>query len=123
MIKLYTCSGKLCQAIESEVIKVQQIARINELQALAKQYRAAARKLDEAAAVFRGAQTGETNGGVNGKAPRGTRLNELKEFIKKRGAMTRKEIVKESGMPKGTISTYLNDKHFKKEGKNKWIVK
>jgi hypothetical protein len=51
-----------------------------------------------------------------------TRREELAEFLKLEGPLTRTEIFKRSGIPQGTVSTLLLDKATFKSKDGKWYA-
>ena len=55
-----------------------------------------------------------------GKAGEKTRKEELADYLEENGPKTRMEIVKQTGIPPGTVSFCLKDKRFAKNGDGKW---
>lgn len=78
-----------------------------------------AKKLREAADIL------EHNIRFEPSAYNGTRAEQLESFIREHGgAVTRTEIVKNSGIPHGTIASLLgSNKRFFKDAKDNWHIK
>jgi hypothetical protein len=49
-------------------------------------------------------------------------LEQLNLFLLGRGPMWRKDIISESGMPKGTIAAILTKEKFSKDGDGRWCA-
>ncbi len=92
----------------------------SDLDSQASHFEEAAKKLREAAAVLRGGVS-EYDGNGHLK----TRAETLAEFIsRKGGSATRQEIIREAGIPAGTVASLLGTKkRFHKDEMNKWHVK
>jgi hypothetical protein len=91
--------------------------------------RAAADKLDQAASALEqlGAMgvsvTSPTGLSTVSVLPGSSRLEQLKEFVKETGPVTRKRIIAQSGLPVGTISSLLKEANgFKKTESGHWEV-
>ena len=55
-----------------------------------------------------------------GKAGEKSRKEQLADYLEANGPKTRMEIVKQTGIPPGTVSFCLKDKRFAKNGDGKW---
>lgn len=54
-----------------------------------------------------------------GQAPRGSRQQQLRAYLQEHGPRTRKQIVEDTGIPKGTIAMLLT-KHCEQAGEKRW---
>jgi hypothetical protein len=59
--------------------------------------------------------------GANG--PKKTRLEGIRELLRKNGPMHRKEIREKTGFPEGTIAFLLKEKNFKHESDGRWSLR
>jgi len=53
----------------------------------------------------------------------GTKLSQLREFVRGHGSMKRETILKDSGLNPGTVRTYLNRNNFNVDENGNWSVK
>jgi hypothetical protein len=66
-----------------------------------------------------------TNGTVQVVATsrKGSRKSQLAEFLRRHGPCERQYVIKNSGLPKGTIQAYLTKRHFDQDDEGRWKVK
>lgn len=88
----------------------------------------AARKLNEAADILEGMSLPNSEpiqSSRNGNRKRGkkTRKQQLKEFLLEHGPATWSDLLKQTGIPRGTLATLVGDKEIFDQNEGKWIVK
>ena len=98
----------------------------------ARRFEQAAQKLAEAAAALDGSPSRRNGRAMavereveesDRPAGHGTRLPSLKNFLLTNGPMRRSEIMRQAGMPKGTVAYLLKESNgFKKDKQKRWYV-
>jgi len=105
-----------------------QLATAQQLREQAKRFQEAAQKLIEVASILDGDNAVESmspvRSSVDGRRPKnGTRLEQLREFLRTNGPIQRKDVLARSGLPIGTVAGLLQEKHgFKKDESGLWSV-
>ena len=51
-----------------------------------------------------------------------SRMEQLTDFLREKGPMLRKDILKQIEMPKGTIGVYLTRENFTRDDEGRWYV-
>jgi hypothetical protein len=85
---------------------------------------AAAGKLREAAVVLEGPanKNGHTDRSTSAD-PSGTRLDQIRAFLREHGPLQRRDVFAGLPIPRGTLSALLTAEHFDRDDEGRWSVK
>jgi hypothetical protein len=81
---------------------------------------AEAAKFEKAASVL---EPLASNGRSHSGNVQGTQLDQLTDFLRKNGPLSRAEIASQSGLPSEVYKNWLREKYFHKDEEGRWNVK